>query len=194
MFHPIHRNIPDDIKGIPWRFGLTNEELYDALDADIGYDLLDGKLFDELDASKNIIASIFEMIDCDDMHSPPISTPSPLSAGLSGTSHAFNSPSPCYHNERYSSSSSFELEFYSDEKSDLGDVSGLLPTVHLSLEGDEYLLSDSPDSNHLFFPNDEKTVEDCYRDFLPASTRPLKLVPVLRAPRPLYPLPSWLFS
>ncbi|CAG8660617.1 13300_t:CDS:2, partial [Acaulospora colombiana] len=48
MLHPIHRITPDDIKGIPWRFGLTNEELYDALDADIGYHSVDGKLFDEL--------------------------------------------------------------------------------------------------------------------------------------------------
>ncbi|CAG8686390.1 16154_t:CDS:2, partial [Acaulospora colombiana] len=59
--------------------------------------------------------------------------------------------------------------YYSDEESDMGDVSGLLPAIHLSADGDEYLLSDSPDPNHLFFPNEKETVESCYRDFLPAS-------------------------
>jgi hypothetical protein len=29
-------------------FTVINEELYDALDADIGYNLMDGKPFDEL--------------------------------------------------------------------------------------------------------------------------------------------------
>jgi hypothetical protein len=113
---------------------------------------------------------------------------------LSGTSHASQSPLSGYHDEQHGSPISFRLEIYTDEEYGMGDTSGLLPTFHLPDDRNEYLLSSSPGSNHLFFPSDEDTAETCYLDFLPEAARPLKLVPNLYAPKPLYPLPFWLFS